>query len=402
MNTPMPLRPVASGAGVPPEPPLVRDGRLRIVESGRVEAVLPSPCIQNHAANLMVLGNGDLLCIWFGGTQEGVPDISPLLSRLPAGGDRWSEPVRLSDDMTRSEQNPILAYGPDGKLWLLFTSQMSGNQDTAIVKCRVSEDEGLTWGPVHTLIDRPGTFVRQPPILLANGDWLLPAFLCRTTPGEKWVGNDDISQVLISSDGGATWSAHDVPGSLGCVHMNIVPGPDSLTAVFRSRWADFIYLSRSTDHGRTWSPPEPTALPNNNSSIQATRLRDGRLAMVFNRSSALNATERRVSLYDDLEDDAPTLPTASPPPPVPAPPARTAFWGAPRAPMSVAFSADDGRSWPEIHDIALGDGFCMTNNSSEKRNRELSYPTVVETADGTLHMAFTYFRQGIKYVRLSR
>lgn len=400
MTAPMPSRAIPLDTAT--DAPLVLDGRLRSVAPKRMEAFLPSPCIQNHAANLMVLRNGDLACTWFAGTQEGVPDISPLLSRLPAGGDRWSEPVRLSDDMTRSEQNPILTYGPDGKLWLLFTSQISGNQDTAIVKCRVSEDEGLSWGPVRVLIDRPGTFVRQPPLLLANGDWLLPIFLCRTTPGEKWVGNNDISQVLISSDGGATWSTHDVPGSLGCVHMNILPGADGLTAVFRSRWADFIYVSRSTDNGRTWSAPQATALPNNNSSVQATRLRDGRLAMVFNRSSALDATERRVSLYDDLEDHAPDAAASTSPAPAAAAPARTAFWGAPRAPMSLAFSSDDGRTWPEVHDIALGDGFCMTNNSSEKRNRELSYPSIVETADGSLHMAFTYFRQAIKYVRLSR
>ncbi len=393
---PIPAAPPVPAA----EAPLVLDGRLRATGPGRSEAFLPSPCVQNHAANLLLLRNGDLACTWFGGTQEGVPDISPWLSRLPAGGDTWTVPVRLSDDMTRSEQNPILTYGPDGKLWLLFTSQVSGNQDTALVKCRVSEDEGRTFGPVRPLIDRPGTFVRQPPVLLDNGDWLLPIFLCRTTPGEKWVGNNDISQVLISSDGGATWSTHEVPGSLGCVHMNIVPGPEGLTALFRSRWADNVYLSRSTDHGRTWSAPEATALPNNNSSIQGIRLADGRLALVFNRSSAADATERRVSLYDDLEDDAPAADALVPAAPAPTP-ARTAFWGAPRAPVALAFSPDDGRTWPEIHDIALGDGFCMTNNSSEKRNRELSYPSIIEAPDGTLHLAFTHFRQAIRHVRLS-
>ena len=69
-------------------------------------------CVQNHAANLTVLANGDLACVWFGGTQEGVPDISVQFSRLPKGGDRWTAPETLSDDPTRSEQNPILFPAP--------------------------------------------------------------------------------------------------------------------------------------------------------------------------------------------------------------------------------------------------------------------------------------------------
>ncbi len=369
--------------------------RPHATEVGRTDAYLPSPCVQNHAANLIELRNGDLACVWFGGTQEGIPDISPYFSRLEAGNDRWSEPVRLSDDMTRSEQNPILTYGPDGKLWLLFTSQMSGNQETALVKCRVSDDEGASWGPVRTLIDAPGTFVRQPPLLRANGDWLLPVFLCRTQPGTKWGGEQDVSEVRISNDGGATWSRHAVPGSLGCVHMCIVETDEGLAAVFRSRWADHIYLSRSTDGGGTWSVPEATSLPNNNSSIQAVRLGSGRLALVFNHSSALDATARRVSLYDDLEDDGTDAAA-----PVVAP-ERSAFWGAPRAPMTLAISSDSGRSWGMMRNVEIGDGLCLTNNSREKLNRELSYPSVIETADGQIHVAFTYFRQAIKHVRLS-
>ena len=72
--------------------------------------------MQNHAANLMELRNGDLACVWFGGTQEGVPDISIWFSRLPRGAARWSEAVRLSDGPARSEQNPILFNAPDGRL----------------------------------------------------------------------------------------------------------------------------------------------------------------------------------------------------------------------------------------------------------------------------------------------
>ena len=85
--------------------------------------------------------------------------------------------------------------------------------------------------------------------------------------------------MLVSDDQGATWSHHEVPGSTGCVHMNVVPlAEGGLLALFRRRQADAIFASRSTD-GIAWSEPEPTELPNNNSSIQITALRDGRLAL---------------------------------------------------------------------------------------------------------------------------
>src|ERR1700733_14320516 len=97
-----------------------KDGTVRPAETDpvRLEAYLPSPCVQNHAANIMPLHGGDLACVWFGGPPEGIPDISIYFSRLSAKSDRWSEAVRLSDDPTRSEQNPILFPAPDGRLWL--------------------------------------------------------------------------------------------------------------------------------------------------------------------------------------------------------------------------------------------------------------------------------------------
>lgn len=324
-------------------------------------------------------------------------DISIYLSRLVKGSGQWTPAVKLSDDPTRSEQNPVLFLAPDGVLWLLYTAQKSGNQDTAIVRYRQSLDQGYTWGDIGTLLEQPGTFIRQPITVLPNGDWLLPVFYCRTQPGEKWVGNDDISAVKISSDQGKTWRESVVPNSTGCVHMNITPLKDgSLLALFRSRWADFIYRSHSTDGGATWSEPVPTVLPNNNSSIQVTTLDNGHLALVFNAMSAEGATERRLSLYDEIEDEEETdakMPEVSS--------GRSAFWGAPRAPMTLAISEDGGKTWPWQRNLEVGDGYCMTNNSTEKLNREFSYPSIKQGPDGKLHIAFTYFRQAIKYVCVS-
>ncbi|WP_294844107.1 exo-alpha-sialidase [uncultured Gilliamella sp.] len=374
-------------------------GRLSINknDSARIEAFLPTECVQNHAANLLPLPNGDLLCTWFGGTQEGIADISAYYSRLKKGSQTWTKAVKLSNDATRSEQNPLFFLAPDNVLWLLYTAQIAGNQDTAIVRYRQSHDFGETWGPIKTLLEDPnkGIFIRQPITVMPNGDWLLPVFYCIAKPGEKWVGSYDTSGVMISKDNGKTWFNVDVPDSLGCVHMNILLLKDnSLYALFRSRWADNIYASRSTDGGYHWSTPIATNLPNNNSSIQATVLNNGHIALVFNQSSAKDAIARRISLYDEIEDES----CANKKEAEIIDGQKNAFWGAPRAPMSLAISMDNGETWPYIRHLDEGDGYCMTNNSKDSLNREFSYPTIKQSSDGKLHIAYTYFRMAIKYV----
>ncbi|AXJ10195.1 exo-alpha-sialidase [Arthrobacter sp. PM3] len=388
------------------------DGEVRDA-GGSQYAYLPAPTVQSHAANLLTLPDGRLGCVWFGGTQEGVPDISIWFSTLEPGSRQWSEAEQLSDDPTRSEQNPILFAAPDNRLWLLYTAQKAGNQDTAEVRRRISTDSGRTWGPVETLFaanETGGVFVRQLPVVLPSGRLIIPIFRCITTPGEKWVGNSDDSAVMISDDAGATWTEHVLPGSLGCVHMNIQPVADgSLLALFRSRWADSIYESRSTDGGTTWSEPVATELPNNNSSIQFTALADGRLALVYNHSRAEASTERRLSLYDEIDDDGladeqgritePVVTDGS----VPGGGSegeRKAFWGTPRSPMTLAISEDSGRSWPIRRNLDVGDGYCLSNNSRDGLNREYSYPSIHQGPDGALNIAYTYFRQAIKYVRV--
>jgi predicted neuraminidase len=384
-------------------PPL--DGRIapNSGEPGRSDAFISSPCIQNHAANIMTLPGGDLGVVWFGGTQEGVADISIYFSRLGQGSDTWSQPVRLSNDPVRSEQNPILFPAPDGRLLLFWTAQRAGNQDTAIVRCRISENNGRDWGAIETLFGARkggGTFVRQPVTVLENGDWLLPVFFCNTIPGEKWSGNNDTSAVMISSDHGRSWREYSVPDSIGAVHMCVVPlGEDKLVAFYRSRWADHIYASRSFDAGRTWTPPEQTELPNNNSSIQAVRLNDGSLAMVFNEKRVDADTELRQSLYDEIEDDEEIVEIQSNKKDDTAD-RRKAVWGTPRAPLTLAISHDGGKSWQKRRNLEIGDGYCLTNNSKDGLNREFSYPSINQTPDGMLHIAYTYFRRAIKYVRV--
>ena len=376
-------------------------GLVSATAPGRSEALLPSPMVQNHAAFLHMSADGTLFCLWFGGSLEGKSDISIHASALLPGAERWSAAQQLSHDPDHSEQNPVLFATPDGRLWLFHTSQAGGNQDG----CRVrmvpltrdpADPARLIPGAGRFLDDLPpGCFVRAPVTLRADGAWLLPIFRCMPRPGQKWTGSHDVATVGVSTDDGQTWHLQEVPGSTGSVHMSPVPLADgSMPAFYRRRQSDRVHRSLSVDGGFNWSAPEPTDLPNNNSSIAATRLRDGRLALICNLASAATSPDRRASLYDELGEDD-TRPDADPAG------GCVPIWGVPRAPVAVCLSSDGGRSFPQRIVIENGPGTCTSNDSTDGRNRELSYPWLLEGPDGSLHIAYTYHRRAIKYVRLA-
>ena len=356
----------------------------------RVEAFIPTPYGENHAANLVELPNGDLLCAWFAGTEEGASDVKVVVARLPVDGDRWTHPIRLSDDPNRSEQNPVLFAAPDGAIHLFYTAQetrggsrsewearrargevMGGfcAQWTAVVRHRVSADNGVTWGPIETPFRQPGSFCRQPLLVMSNGEWLFPFYY--SLPDAAGTHGNDYSVMQISGDDGRNWREFPVPCSRGRVHASVVElTPGHLTAFFRSRAADRIYIGHSTDYGRTWTEPVRTALPNNNASIQARKLHSGALALVFNQFSA-----------QEKDPDG-------------------TFWPRRRWPLTVALSEDEGVTWPVMRHLDTGDDFCGTANVA--LNRRLSYPCLIQAHTGELHVAYSYRdRQCIKYIRFT-
>lgn len=357
--------------------------------------LLPKSGIQSHASNLLMLDNGDILCTWFSGTEEGKSDITIFLSRMKKETSEWSKPKAMSNNPGRSDQNPVLFKAPDGDIWLLYTSQEGGNQDTAVIQYRVSHDLGNTWTSQQELFPgETGLFIRHPLVVANNGDWILPLYHCVIkNDGKPWDGSFDFSAVRVSSDNGNTWTEYEIPESTGCVQMSIVKLLDNkgFVGLFRSRWADYIYRSSSKD-GKSWTAPVPIALPNNNSSIQASLLQDGNLVMAFNKSSKKDAKVRRLSLFSD-KTEAKDAPDESK--------GKVAFWGAPRAPMTVALSEDGGKTWPYVRNVAEGSGYALTNNSKDKKNREFSYPSIKQNLNGKIDLTFTYFRQNIAFIELT-
>jgi predicted neuraminidase len=373
------------------------DGRLRphMTEADRTEAMLPSPCVQNHAANLCWLPKATLACVWFGGTMEGMCDISLWMSRLCPGADRWSPAERLSDRADRSEQNPVLFVAPDGDVWLFNTSQPGGRQDACEIHYRRSTDAGASFGEAQRLGDFTGVFVRQPPRIGPNGEWLLPGFRCVTPPEGRWTGSLDTAVMLVSRDAGTTWTATEVPDSLGAVHLNPIPPLDGvMPAFYRDRFARRVRRSLSLDGGLKWSAPSDTNLPNNNSSVQAIRLADSRVALVGNPVNAEMSDQRRESLYDEIDDGNGDGGNGSPKG------TGGAIWGVPRAPLVLSMSQDNGASFQVVRTLEEGSGYCLTNNSKDGLNKEYSYPSIIAGPDGSLHIAYTCYRRAIKHVQL--
>jgi predicted neuraminidase len=339
------------------------NGKLTVTAPGREDAFLPNLYETSHAANLLELDNGDLLCVWFSGSGEGNPDTNIVMSRLPAGGSEWTVPMELSSDPERSEQNPVLFQAPNGHLWLMHTSNEPHNQRTSRVVRRISADRGATWSEPEIWFDEKGIFLRHPIVITGSGVWVLPIYYCKDD-GEH-------SAVKLSVDGGLSWSDHTVPESDKGVQMNIIERSDgSLLAMFRSRLSDRIYTSVSQDDGRTWSEPQRSELPNNNSSTQVVKLANGHLALIYNDAS-LERGQYRMVIKDGEER-------------------RKAV----RTPLTLAISEDEGKTWPYSADFQVADDEYWENEIG------YSYPSIVQTRDGKLQVAYTYLRKGLRHVRV--
>ena len=360
----------------PKLPGLTPDGRVYWNEEmGTIEARIPNGGYRSgHGPALLELPNGDLLCVWFAGSFEGNADVHIVCSRLEKDSEAWTEPVDVSGDPERSEQNPSLFYGPDGAAWCMYTAQLDRQagkdnmQFTAVVRCQKSTDGGRTWGPYETVFPEEGTFCRQPIQVLSNGRWIFSNWLC-TDSAEGLSG--DPTAFRISDDQGKTWRTVMMPESHGHVHANVVElEPGHLVAFMRNREAYRIHRSESFDYGETWSEPKPTPLPNNNSSISAAKLASGRISVAYN-------------------------PTCTPDPH----PGKAA-WPGLRCPVAVALSEDGGLTFPIIRWMERGEGYIGDENKTN--NKQYEYPYLMQTKDGMIHLAYAaWTRDAMKYVRFT-
>lgn len=324
-----------------------------------------------HAPTLIETKDGGLLCAWFAGSFEGSGDISIVISKLNPETQIWSEAVTVSKGDGRSEQNPAFFRHTDGKIWLIYTSQLSRQegkdnmQFTSIIMVQKSDDEGQTWGEPEALFSNEGTFSRQAIQVLSNGRWIFSTWLCEDSPDGL---TNDPTEFQISDDAGETWKAVRMPDSNGRVHANIVEVEEGhLLAFMRSRFADYVYISESRDFGDSWSVPRATVLPNNNASISAIRLQSGEVALAYNANSAFGAEFGKVA------------------------------WPGLRNPVVVSLTEDFGKTWPIGRVFESAEGYIGSENKSN--NSQYEYPTLYQDSKGVLHLVYAYKnRLCVKYV----
>mgnify|MGYP003648643097 FL=1 len=111
-----------------------------------------------------------------------------------------------------------------------------------------------------------------------------------------------------------------------------------------------ISESWSTDNGQTWSPMKATTLPNPNSGTDAVTLADGRQLLIYNHSTKEGKEPKGRNM------------------------------------LNLAIS-DDGKNWTPFMTL-----------ENEPNESGYSYPAIIQSKDGMVHMTYTYDRKTVKYV----
>ena len=213
------------------------------------------------------------------------------------------------DDPTRSEQNPVLFPAPDGRLWLLHTAQHAGDQDTSIVRRRTSRDHGAHVGRVRGPCSRASAVASSsasPRSSSPTGAWVLPDLHLRTR-ARREVGRRPRHQQRVGRrptraspgrsarcPGSHGLRAHEHRAAeltAGMPRTTAVGGPTTSTAASSDDGLDVV---RSRNR-----PSCPTTTPRS----RPRRCPTAESALVLNESSRLDAVARRVSLYDEIDDD---------------------------------------------------------------------------------------------------
>lgn len=297
------------------------------------EAPFPS-C---HASTIEETASG-LIAAWFGGMDEGEPDVGIWTSRHENG--KWTAPVEVAngiqpDGKRHACWNPVLFQPKQGPLMLFYKVGPTPSRWWGMLM--TSADRGKTWSKPIKLPDEILGPIRSKPVQLADG-----TILCGSSSEHAgWKIHFERTPDL-----GKTWSrtkANSDPKEFAAIQPTILVHKNQFQALCRSRQGRITEVW-SSDNGHTWSPMKATSLPNPSAGVDGVTLKDGRHLLVYNH------TPRG------------------------------------RTPLNVAISTD-GKEWAPL--VTL-----------ESEPGEYSYPAMIQTRDGLVHITYTWKRKRIKHAVL--
>ncbi|HSI77254.1 MAG TPA: sialidase family protein [Lunatimonas sp.] len=335
-------------------PPKAIPGEQGYIHGELIYSLENRPTPQVHASTIVETPSG-MVAAFFAGTREKHPDVGIRVSRLENG--TWTRPEEVANGVENDTLrypcwNPVLFQPQEGPLLLFYKVGPSPMEWWGMVM--TSSDDGKTWTTPQKIGEDPKIGhllgpIKNKPIQLADGTIINPSSIELVEGDEvKWMTHFEISK-----DNGLSWK---VIGPINdgiafdAIQASILQHQDGRLQILCRTRQNVISTSWSSDQGESWSEMEATSLPNPSSGTDAVTLADGRHLLIYNHSTR--------------EGEEPKA----------------------RNILNLAISTD-GIDWQPV----------MTLENEPNRSG-YSYPAIIQSKDGLVHLTYTYNRESVKYV----
>lgn len=357
-----------------------------------------------HSSSVTAMPDGGLMAVWFAGSREGAADVQVRAARFDPRTDEWgAEQVLATRESTRDGTqryirklgNPVIALGPDNRLWMFYVSVSVGGWATSAINLMVSDDLGSSWSAPRQLVTSPffniSTLVRAAPVFHADGSIGLPVY-------HEFMGK--FAEYLYLSAEGEVVDKFRISRGKHSLQPTIVP-LDGQRAVAMLRYAGETHHrvlgSRTEDAGQTWSKPYPLEPANPNSSLAAVGTDDDGLLVALN---DLQDGRFKLSLYGtdaDLNEWRSVVELDQSPDPLGQPFSPEAY----KAIIGEGFRASSG-----ARRLPLEQRFLSNLDYRVCKPRgcdfEYEYPYFSRSADGMYHLVYSWNNTFIKHVSFNQ